>query len=360
MYFVHPQIKLSKLKKADLAERLADFFPGKQVVFTDMGRSAFKIIVEKLKLENSDLLMPAYICDVFSPVLEKYNIRPVFLDIDLKTFHIKEEDIAAKITPKTKAVLVCHTYGLPFDIEKLRKFNLLIIEDCAHAFGARVGNKGDAAFFSLYKQFPTVRGGILVCPKDWQVSLPKTSFSFRDFVSFLNYFPLFAFLFKRYGSEIAPRVIRKEKMLEPASLNKKSLCLFAKSLDYFEKSLEKRKELALFFQEELKKLGFEVQQAEGNVFCMLSALVPPEGPRPFGGKSGAHGAGKELQDKRDKIVKELRKHGVFCVRIWKDPIASEGFPNTFEASKRIINFPLQNHYTEKDVRKIIEAVAKTV
>lgn len=340
MHFVHPQIKLKKLKKTDLSERLADLFPGKQIIFTDMARSAFKIIVEKLHLENSDLLMPSYICDVFSPVLERYNIRPVFLDIDLQTFHIKEEDIAAKITPKTKAILVCHTYGLPFDVERLRKFNLLIIEDCAHAFGASVGNKGDVAFFSLYKQFPAVRGGMLVCPKDWQVSLPETSFSFRDFISFLNYFPFFAFLFKRYGSEIALKVVRKEKMPEPASLNKKSLCLFSRSLDYFEKSLQKRKELALFFQQELKKLGFEVQDANNNVFCYLSALSP-----------------KGLE--RDKIVEKLRKHGVFCVRIWKDPIAFEGFPNTLEASKRIINFPLQNHYTEKDVRKMIKAVAKT-
>ena len=341
MYFVHPQIKLSRLKKTDLSQRLADLFPGKQIIFTDMGRSAFKIIAEKLELAGSDLLMPAYICDVFSPVLEKYNIRPVFLDIDLKTFHIKTEEIAAKITPKTKAILVCHTYGLPFDIEKLRKFNLLIIEDCAHAFGAAVGNRGDAAFFSIYKQFPTLRGGMLVCPKEWRVSLLATSFSLRDFVSFLNCFSLFAFLFKRWGSEIAPKMVRKEKIPEPAALNKKSLALFARSLEYFEKSLEKRRKLALFFQGELKKLGLEVQESEGNVFCYLSALVP-----------------KNLQDRRDEIVKKLRKHRVFCVRIWKDPIVKdkENLPNTFEVAQRIINLPLQNYYTEKDIKKMVAAL----
>jgi len=347
MYFVHPQIKLKELKKVNLSERLPFYFPGKQVVFTDMGRSAFKIIAENLNLQGSDLLMPAYICDVFTPVLQQYNIRPVFLDIDLKTFHIKKEEIRKKITKKTKAIFICHTYGLPFDVDALRKElqgfqKISIIEDCAHAFGAGAGNKGEAAFFSLYKQFPTVRGGILVCPKDWQVSLPKTSFNLRDFVSFLNYFPAFAFLFKRYGSEIAPKVVRREKMPDPASLNKRSLCLFSRSLGYFEKSLEKRKELALFFQQELKKLGFEVQEDKGNVFCLLSALVP-----------------KDLQDKRDEIVKELRKHRIFCIRIWKDPIVldKERFPNTFEAAKRVINFPLQNHHTKKDVNKMMAALS---
>ena len=345
MYFVHPQIKLRELKKTDFVKRLVSLFPDKQIVFTDMGRSAFKVIAEKLNLRDSDILMPAYICDVFAPVLQKYNIRPIFLDIDLKTFHIKKEEVLKKITDKTKAILVCHTYGLPFDIDSLRKElqgfqKIFIIEDCAHAFGADVGNRGDVAFFSLYKQFPALRGGMLVCPKEWEVKLPSTSFSFRDFISFLNYFPVFAFLFKRFGSEIAVRAVRKEKMVSPAALNKKSLWLFEKSLAAFDGSFKKRKELALFFQEELKKLGFEVQESKGNVFCYLSALAP---------KGSA----------RDEIVKKLRKHKVFCVRIWKDPIVSEGFPNTLEAAQRIINFPLQNHYTEKDIRKILKAVAKT-
>ena len=136
-------------------------------------------------------------------------------------------------------------------------------------------------------------------------------------------------------------MVRKEKMPEPASLNKRSLALFSKSLNYFEASLQRRRELAIFFQQELKKLGFEVQEPEGNVFCYLSALVP-----------------KDLQDKRDEMVKNLRKHKVFCVRIWKDPIApdKDKFPNTFEAAQRVVNFPLQNHYTEEDIKKMIAAL----
>ena len=133
MYFVHPQIKLSRFGKAKLSEKLSFYFPGKQCIFTDMGRSAFKLIIEKLKLENSEILLPAYLCDIFSPILKKYSIKPIFLDIDLKTFHIKIEQIREKMTPQTKAILVCHTYGLPLDIQKIREVTnnqLLIIEDC--------------------------------------------------------------------------------------------------------------------------------------------------------------------------------------------------------------------------------------
>jgi dTDP-4-amino-4,6-dideoxygalactose transaminase len=359
MYFVHPQIKfinwprikLSLLKPLNLKkleDRLSAYFPGKQLIFTDMGRSAFKIIIEKLNLQNSEILLPAYLCDIFDPILKKYNIEPVFLDIDPKTFHIKTDDIAKKITPNTKAILVCHTYGLPADIQKIREIvdkNIFIIEDCAHSFGAGTGNFGDVAFFSLYKQFPTLRGGMLVCPKDWKVSLPKTSFNFRDFISLLNCFPLFAFFFKKFGKNLAPRMIRKEKLPEPAEINRFSLKLFSAFLKDFEKSLPHRKRLALFFQEELKKLGFEVQEGRNNVFCYLSVLVP-----------------KSLEKKRDVVVQKLRKYRVFCTRIWHTPITlnQEEFPNTLEATKRIINFPLQNHYTEKDIRKIIISLKRVI
>ncbi|MFH1575575.1 MAG: DegT/DnrJ/EryC1/StrS family aminotransferase [Candidatus Nealsonbacteria bacterium] len=343
MYFVHPQIKLTRLKKANLSQKLSYYFPDKQCIFTDMGRSAFKIIIEKLGLQGAEILMPAYICDIFSSVFEQYNIRPIFLDIDLKTFHIKSEEIENKITPDTKAIFICHTYGLMFDIEKIKKFGLPIIEDCAHAFGIKP--KSEIAFFSLYKQFPALRGGMLVCPKDWNVQLRKTSFNFRDFISLLNCFPIFAFLFKKFGRKIAPKMLRKEKFPEPAGINGISLKLFTASLNDFEKSLDKRKKLALFFQSEIQKLGFEVQEPQNNLFCYLSALIP-----------------KSLELKRDKVVEDLRKHFVFCNRIWREPIVldKEAFPNTFEAAKRIINFPLQNHYKEKDIKKMVDAVKKVV
>lgn len=360
MYFVHPQLKINNLKKVNLSERLSAYFPEKRFVFTDMGRSAFKAIVEKLNLQNSEILFPAYICDIFYPIFKQYNIKPVFLDVDLSTFNIKTEEIAKKITSKTKAILICHTYGLPFDVDALRsnflgRSDLKIIEDCAHSFGADTGRRGDVAFFSLYKQFPALRGGMLACPKDWQIVLPKTSFNFRDFISLLNCFSLFAFIFKKIGKDIAPKMLRKEKMLRPAGINALSLKLFSYSLADFAKSLDKRKKLALLFQAEMKKIGFDIQESNGNVFCYLSALVP-----------------KNLRDKRDEIVQKLRKHRVFCNRIWHTPIILNQeaqkecginlaeFPNTIEAAKRIINFPLQNHYSEKDVKKITEAVKKVI
>jgi len=368
-FFVHPQIKLNKrifsafFKSIDLSslkESLSFYFPNKQFIFTDMGRTAFKLIVEKSKLQNSEIIIPAYICDVFYPILKQYNIKPVFVDIDLDTFNINTEQALRLISPKTKAILIPHVYGLFSEIEKFKNRGLIIIEDCAHGFGLKnnnkfAGNFGDVSFFSLYKQFPALRGGMLVCPKSWNIDIPATKFSFRDFLSFLNSFPFFAFLFKSFGSGIAPKIVRKEKNLEAAGINQVSLNLFSQHLKSFENSLKDRKKRALFFQQELKSLGFEVQNSDGNVFCYISGLIP-----------------KQLKDKRDSFVQGLRKEKVFCTRIWHTPIILNkeiqkeyainlnSFPNAIEAAKRIINFPLQNHYAEKDIKKIIKAVEKTL
>ena len=224
MYFVHPQIKLKSFIKAKLSlvksvdlegltQKLVAYFPAKQLIFTDMGRTAFRLIIEKLNLQNTAMLLPAYICDIFYPILKEYNIKPIFLDINLKTFHIGTDEIQKKITPNSRAILVCHTYGLPFDVDALRsdlrgRSDLVIIEDCAHSFLDGTGNSGDVSFFSLYKQFPALRGGMLACPNDWQIKLPKTYFNFRDFISFLNYLWPFALFFKNFGLESAPRMPR--------------------------------------------------------------------------------------------------------------------------------------------------------
>lgn len=384
MFFVHPQIQFKHFvrafgclfKKPDfevLAQELNLYFPDKQIIFTDMGRTAFRLIVEGLNLQNSQILLPAYVCDIFFPILKGYNIKPIFLDIDLKTFNIKPGELQSKLTPAIKAVLVCHTYGLPAEIQEIEQAiqslspgapGPIIIEDAAHSFGAKisrvpagtyVGNFGDVAFFSLYKQFPALRGGMLVCPKDWRVSLPKTSFNFRDFISLLNCFPFFAYLFKRFGGGIAPKMLREEKMVQPARINHASLNLFSAFREDFEKSQEQRKKLALFFQTELERLGFEVQEPENNVFCFLSALAP-----------------ERLGEKRDELVKELQKQKIFCTRVWHAPIILNPeaqkeyqidlsrFPNTLEAAKRIINFPLQSHYKERDIERIMENVRNAV
>ncbi|HBA66183.1 MAG TPA: erythromycin biosynthesis sensory transduction protein eryC1 [Methylococcaceae bacterium] len=85
--------------------------------------------------------------------------KPVFVDIDPRTFNIDPKAIEQAITPKTKAVMPVHLFGQPADMARIKeicaKHHLKLIEDCAQSFGARINDKqtgsiGNAAGFSFF------------------------------------------------------------------------------------------------------------------------------------------------------------------------------------------------------------------
>jgi perosamine synthetase len=97
---------------------------------------------------------------------------PVFADSKLDTWQVDPEDVGRRITPKTKAILVVHLYGQACEMENLcalaKKHNLLVIEDCAEAFGTKIGKQhvgtfGDIATFSFFgnKTITTGEGGMV-------------------------------------------------------------------------------------------------------------------------------------------------------------------------------------------------------
>ena len=100
--------------------------------------------------------------------------KPILADINPETFNIDPKNIEKLITRKTKAILIVHLAGLPCEIMKImkiaKKYNLKVIEDCAHAIeskinGKHVGNFGDAGCFSFYstKNLTTGEGGMIIC-----------------------------------------------------------------------------------------------------------------------------------------------------------------------------------------------------
>ena len=85
--------------------------------------------------------------------------KPVFVDIDSRTFNIDPEAVAAAITPKTRAIMPVHLFGQPVDMSALsalcERHDLLLIEDCAQSFGATIGGRqtgsiGISAGFSFF------------------------------------------------------------------------------------------------------------------------------------------------------------------------------------------------------------------
>jgi CDP-4-dehydro-6-deoxyglucose reductase, E1 len=93
-----------------------------------------------------------------NPIVQ-FGAFPVFVDVDLETHNVNADLIEAAITPKTKAIMLAHTLGNPYNLDKVKalcdKYGLWLIEDCCDALGARyneqhVGTFGDIATCSFY------------------------------------------------------------------------------------------------------------------------------------------------------------------------------------------------------------------
>ncbi|MFA6569379.1 MAG: DegT/DnrJ/EryC1/StrS family aminotransferase [Victivallales bacterium] len=113
-----------------------------------------------------------------SLVILKEGAIPVYADIDPKTFNIDPEEVAKKVTGKTKAIYVVHYAGLMVDMDPImaiaKKHNLLVLEDCAHApyaeyKGRKAGSIGDIGVFSFHslKNITTCgEGGMITTNND--------------------------------------------------------------------------------------------------------------------------------------------------------------------------------------------------
>jgi dTDP-4-amino-4,6-dideoxygalactose transaminase len=102
------------------------------------------------------------------------GIKPVFVDIDPRTYNLDPDKIEAAITPQTTAIMPVHCYGRPCDTEAIQRiadnYNLKVIYDAAHAFGVQrqgqsVLNAGDMSILSFHatKVFNTFEGGAIIC-----------------------------------------------------------------------------------------------------------------------------------------------------------------------------------------------------
>jgi len=97
----------------------------------------------------------------------QYGLKPVFIDAEVDTLNIDASKIEKAITKKTKLIMIAHTLGKPFDIDKImnlaKKYNLWVIEDCCDALGSKykdklVGTFGDIATFSHYPAHQVAMG----------------------------------------------------------------------------------------------------------------------------------------------------------------------------------------------------------
>ncbi len=150
--------------------------------------------------KGNEVLVQAFTCVAVPNSVLWTGAKPVYVDID-RTFNMDPVDAAKKITPKTKAIIIQHTFGIPADLDALMKLakahHLIIIEDCAHSLGAtyygqKIGTFGDAAFFSFGrdKVISSVFGGMAIISGKRKAESGKLK-QFQQKLKYPSYFWIF-------------------------------------------------------------------------------------------------------------------------------------------------------------------------
>lgn len=160
----------------ELEQRLADYLGMKNIILVANGSFALQLAYKALDLEGEVITTPFSFAATTS-TLAWEGLKPVFADINPKTFNIDPGQIEAQITPNTRAIVPVHVFGNPCDVEAIQaiadKHKLKVVYDAAHAFGSEykdqsVLNFGDISTLSFHstKLFHTIEGGAVITNDD--------------------------------------------------------------------------------------------------------------------------------------------------------------------------------------------------
>ncbi len=162
--------------------RFADAVGVPLAIGTSSGRNAFLLALQALELEPGDqVLVPDYTLAAIPALVVAMGLEPVFVDADPDTHQMDPADLERAITPRSRAVLATHLFGLACDMPRIcdiaERHGLVVLEDCAQCCGGRLGGRalgsfGHLAFFSFNtgKNISCFGGGILVGkdPELWE------------------------------------------------------------------------------------------------------------------------------------------------------------------------------------------------
>ena len=151
----------------------AEFVGAKQAVLVTNGTVALDVALKSLKISSGDeVITSAFSFIASGNCILFQNAKPVFADIDPKTFNIDASDVAEKVTSKTKAIIPIYMFGQPANMDAIKEVaqdkKISVVEDAAQAHGAeyknqKAGSIGDLGCFSFYatKNMTAGEGGMV-------------------------------------------------------------------------------------------------------------------------------------------------------------------------------------------------------
>ena len=137
---------------AAFEEEAARYLDVRETIGVGNGTDAIVLVLNALEIGAGDeVICPAFTFYASAEAIARTGATPVFAEIDPLTFNLDPTDVAARITPKTKAILAVHLFGRPAPLAELGALGVPVIEDAAQAFGSpEIAGVGIASTFSFY------------------------------------------------------------------------------------------------------------------------------------------------------------------------------------------------------------------
>jgi len=233
-------------KVALLESRVSSMHSMAGGVATSSGTSALHIALLGLNVGQGDeVILPSYICASVLDAINYTGAKPVIVDID-ETYNLSAQSAQANISKSTAAIVIAHMFGRPADISQFLDFDIPVIEDCAQAIGATydgqaVGSFGDMSMYSFgpTKVITAGNGGMVLAKN------PDYIDSMRRLIDNGN---------------------RNEYSLAYSTpFNDVDAALGLSQLDKLPEFVERRREIARFYDEALAEMGIAPILSEGAI-----------------------------------------------------------------------------------------------
>ncbi len=345
-------------KTAAFEKAVGEYLGAKHVIAVSSCTTALHLAVVLAGLGPDDeVIVPSYTFVASANALLYAGVRPVFGEIEERTYNLDVKKLSSLVTPRTKAVLAVDQFGLPADLDALEDFcrshNLKFIEDAACAFGAtyrgrKIGAQGKLVTFSFHprKSITTGEGGALVTDDDKIAEKARLLRSHGASVSDAERHKAKGVTFEAY-TELGYnyRLSDVQAAIGLAQLQR---------LPYI---LERRQALALRYDEKLKPLGvFEVP------------LVPSWATHPY--QTYAALLKHNVSVDRNSMIQGLAAQGVSSRRgippIHLEPYMESrqehipSLPITEDVSKRTLILPLYPQMTSAEQDQVIDALGQAI
>jgi perosamine synthetase len=301
----------------------------RECVAVNSGTSALHVCLIALGIgEGDEVIVPSFTFAATANVVKLVGATPVFIDIDPLTYCMDHKEIQKAVTPRTKAMIVVHLYGLAANMDSVLKVakesSILIIEDAAQAHlasvnGKTVGTFGDAAAFSFYptKNMTSGEGGMAV------LSNPQLARTCR--------------LLRNQGME-------KRYMNEIPGYNLRMTDIHA-----------------AIGRVQLKKLEKMTDKRIGNAAFLSANLDSEYTPYvPHGYRHVFHQYTVRIKSDREVFAKDLKALGIdndvyYPTQVHKLPSFSNdlNLPNTESATKEVLSLPVHPGLSKRDLGKIV-------